>query len=167
MDYQCGDRTVTRFPAAIPSKVEIFKAAPSGKGMAIDSKGNAWITNTGGNGFKLEEKAKLLELKLTGKSQEIHQVIVDYSKRIVEGNITTLRPDGNEAPAARRSLPAEAPVGPLGCRDRRQRSGLDFRLSRRTGTHLCGTSPETCPPGMKMGDPIPRRADMSVAICSG
>ena len=41
-----GD-TVTRFPASDPSKVEVFSTGGgSGKGMAIDSKGNAWIANT-------------------------------------------------------------------------------------------------------------------------
>ena len=38
---------MTRFPASDPTKVEIFPTGGgSGKGMAIDSKGNAWITNT-------------------------------------------------------------------------------------------------------------------------
>ena len=43
-----GD-TVTRFPASDPSKVEVLPTGGhSGKGMAIDSKGNAWIANTVG-----------------------------------------------------------------------------------------------------------------------
>jgi streptogramin lyase len=48
--------TVTRFPASDPSKVETFKAAASGKGMAIDSKGSAWVTNTFGSGFVRSER---------------------------------------------------------------------------------------------------------------
>ena len=34
--------------------------------MAIDSKGNAWVTNTMGSGLTLETKLRLLVLKLRG-----------------------------------------------------------------------------------------------------
>jgi len=45
----------------------VFKTGGhSGKGMAIDSKGNAWITNTLGSGLTVEAELRLLELKLTG-----------------------------------------------------------------------------------------------------
>ncbi len=61
-----GD-TVTRFPASDPTKIEVFPTGGgSGKGMAIDSKGNAWIANTVGAGLDLETKARLVYLKLTG-----------------------------------------------------------------------------------------------------
>jgi DNA-binding beta-propeller fold protein YncE len=54
-----GD-TVTRFPASDPSKVEVFPTGGhSGKGMAIDSRGNAWIANTAGKGLDMRLKAKL------------------------------------------------------------------------------------------------------------
>src|SRR5208282_4406922 len=61
-----GD-TVTRFPAADPGKVEVFKTGGgSGKGIAVDSKGNVWIANTVGSGLTLRTKLHLLELKMTG-----------------------------------------------------------------------------------------------------
>jgi hypothetical protein len=47
-----GDLTgasVTRFPAADPSKVEQFKTGYSGSGLGIDSRGNVWVTNRFGN----------------------------------------------------------------------------------------------------------------------
>ena len=50
IDSAIGDH-VTRFPASDPSKVEVFSSGGhSGKGMAVDSKGNVWITNTLGAG---------------------------------------------------------------------------------------------------------------------
>jgi hypothetical protein len=71
-----GD-TVTRFPASDPTKVEVLPTGGhSGKGMAIDSKGNAWITNTAGAGLSLETKLKMFELKLTGRLADIDKVVV-------------------------------------------------------------------------------------------
>ena len=43
---------VTRFPAADPSKVETFKTGVSGSGLAIDSRGNVWVTNRLGSGAR-------------------------------------------------------------------------------------------------------------------
>ncbi len=71
-----GD-TVTRFPASDPTKVEVFKTGGhSGKGMAIDSKGNVWITNTLGAGLTLETKLKLLDLKLRGRMADADQIVL-------------------------------------------------------------------------------------------
>ena len=147
--------TVTRFPAADPSKVEVFKlGGHSGKGMAIDSKGNAWITNTLGSGLKPEEKAKLLALKLTDKTQEIHRAIVDYAKSHRQGNITMLQPDGNQAPGGSTFTADGALWAPWGVAI----DGNDqVWISTLVGSNLvrlCGASPETCPSGMKTGDPI-------------
>src|SRR5262249_46391619 len=36
---------VARFSAADPSKVQTFKTGVSGSGLAIDSRGNVWVTN--------------------------------------------------------------------------------------------------------------------------
>ena len=41
-----------------------------GKGMAIDSQGNTWITSTGGDALPLSIKARLLKLELAGKLSE-------------------------------------------------------------------------------------------------
>ena len=42
---------VTRFPAADPSKAEKFKTAINNSGMAIDSRGDVWVTNRFGTGL--------------------------------------------------------------------------------------------------------------------
>jgi streptogramin lyase len=63
-----GDR-VTRFPASDPSKVEVFPTGGgSGKGMPIDSKGNAWITNTAGSGLTLETMLCAFEISAEKKA---------------------------------------------------------------------------------------------------
>ena len=54
-------KAVTRFPASDPSKVEVFSSGGhSGKGMAVDSKGNVWVANTVGPGLTWETDLRLL-----------------------------------------------------------------------------------------------------------
>src|SRR5262249_55428783 len=73
----------------------------SGKGMAIDSQGNAWITNTLGTGLDLAMKLRLLELKLTGQMSQLHRVLFDYlNENQALGSISMLRPDGAPAPGS-------------------------------------------------------------------
>jgi len=112
-----GD-TVARFPASDPSKVEVFPTGGhSGKGMAIDSQGNAWIANTLGSGLDLRVKAKLLELKLTGQMSQFHRVVFDYLNANPSlGSISMLRPDGTPAPGS--PFHAGGSWGSWGC-DRR------------------------------------------------
>jgi hypothetical protein len=150
-----GD-TVARFPASDPSKVEVFPTGGhSGKGMAIDSQGNAWITNTMGDGLDLEVKAKLLEMKLTGRAAEFHRVIYDYlHSHPGLGSISMLRPDGSSAPGSP-FHGGGSTWGSWGV----VIDGNDQVWSSNFGsngsiTHLCGARTETCPPGMKTGDPI-------------
>ncbi len=148
-----GD-TVTRFPASDPSKVETFKAGASGKGMAIDSKGNAWITNTLGSGLPLDVKLHLLELKLTGNLGEIDRVVVNWAMAHPGvGNVTALRPDGSEAPGS----PFDGGGSTWGAWGVAIDGNDQVWISDFVGrsiTQLCGARTDTCPPGMKMGDPI-------------
>jgi len=148
-----GD-TVTRFPASDPSKVEVLPTGGhSGKGMAIDSKGNAWITNTLGDGLSLWTKLKLLWLKLDEKMNEANPVVLaDLFGNPGKGSVSMLRPDGSPAPGS----PFKAPGlwGPWG-------AAIDGNdqvwISNFVGgdlMNLCGVRTETCPPGMKTGDPI-------------
>jgi len=147
--------TVTRFPASDPSKVEVLPTGGhSGKGMAIDSKGNAWITNTGGKGLDLRVKAKLLELKVTGKMKELDQTLIDWLKKNRRGSVTMLRPDGKQAPGGSVFTAGDRLWAPWGAAI----DGDDHVwISELIGTNLielCGAETETCPPGMKTGDPI-------------
>jgi hypothetical protein len=69
--------------------------------MAIDSKGNAWITNTVGEGLDLAVKLKILELKVTGRMGQVHRVVFDYLKdKPGRGSVSMLRPDGSPTPGS-------------------------------------------------------------------
>ena len=146
--------TVTRFPASDPSKVEVFPTGGgSGKGMAIDSQGNAWITNTAGDGLTLEMKLKLLDLKLTGRMSEMHRVLFDWlnSNRSI-GSISMLRPDGAPAPGS--PFHGGGTWGSWGVVIDGNDQIWSSNFAGASITHLCGARTETCPPGMKTGDPI-------------
>jgi hypothetical protein len=150
-----GD-TVTRFPASDPSKVEVFPTGGhSGKGMAIDSQGNAWITNTMGEGLDLKMKLKLLDMKLTGKMSAFHSVAYNYlhGHRGL-GSVSMLRPDGRPAPGS----PFHGGGSTWGSWgvviDGNDQVWISNFGSDGSITHLCGARTETCPPGMKTGDPI-------------
>jgi hypothetical protein len=150
-----GD-TVTRFPASDPSKVEVFPTGGhSGKGMAIDSQGNAWITNTMGEGLDLKIKLELLEMKLTGKMAAFHSVVYNYlhGHRGL-GSVSMLRPDGSPAPGS----PFHGGGSTWGSWgvviDGNDQVWISNFGSDGSITHLCGARTETCPPGMKTGDPI-------------
>jgi DNA-binding beta-propeller fold protein YncE len=147
--------TVTRFPASDPSQVQVFTiGGHSGKGMAIDSKGNAWITATAGEGLSPEVKLHILELKLTGNMKELDRVIIDWLKTHRRGNVTMLRPDGTQAPGGSVFNGGGATWAAWGAAI----DGNDHVwISSLIGTNLvelCGIRTETCPPGMKTGDPI-------------
>jgi len=148
-----GD-TVTRFPASDPSKVEVFPTGGhSGKGMAIDSQGNAWITNTLGTGLDLRMKLKLMELKLTGQMGQLHRVLFDYLNANPSlGSISMLRPDGAPAPGS--PFHAGGTSGSWGVVIDGDDQVWSSNFTGASITHLCGVRTETCPPGMKTGDPI-------------
>jgi len=149
-----GD-TVTRFPASDPSKVEVLPTGGhSGKGMAIDSKGNAWIANTLGEGLSLWTKLHLLWLKLDEKMDEADPVVLaDLFSHPGLGSISMLRPDGTPGPGS----PFNGGGSTWGTWAIAI-DGNDQVWASNFGapqiTHLCGARPETCPPGMKTGDPI-------------
>ena len=146
--------TVARFPASDPSRVEVFPTGGhSGKGMAIDSKGNAWITNTAGDGLNLETKLKLLDLKLTGRMSEMHRVLFDWliNNRSI-GSISMLRPDGTPAPGS--PFHGGGAWGSWGVVIDGNDQVWSSNFAGASITHICGVRTETCPPGMKTGDAI-------------
>jgi streptogramin lyase len=149
-----GD-TVTRFPASDPSKVEVFPTGgASGKGMAIDSRGDAWITNTFGEGLDLLIKAKLLELKLTGNMKDLNRVMVDWAATHRRGSVTMLRPDGSQAPGGSVFAADGSLWAPWGAAIDGDDHVWISELVGGNLIELCGIRTETCPPGMKTGDPI-------------
>jgi hypothetical protein len=153
-----GD-TVTRFPASDPSKVEVFRTGGgSGKGMAIDSKGNAWIANTLGTGLTLETKLRLLSLKLRGASlSAIDQVVLkDLVSHPGLGSVSMLRPDGSPAPGSPFNPGSIWGAWAVSI-DGDDHVWVSNFVPNGGITELCGARTETCPPGMKTGDPISPR----------
>ena len=156
VDSAIGDH-VTRFPASDPGKVEVFSSGGhSGKGMAVDSKGNVWITNTLGAGLSLETDARLLAAKLTGASLSgMDQIALhDLLTHPGLGSVSVLRADGSPAPGS--------PFNPTGSIwgawavsiDGNDHAWVSNFAPDGGITELCGARTETCPAGMKMGDAI-------------
>ena len=150
-----GD-TVTRFPVSDPSKVEIFPTGGgSGKGMAIDSKGNAWIANTAGAGLTLETKLRLLELKLTGATlTAIDKVVLgDLLSHPGLGSVSMLRSDGSPMPGSPFNPGSIWGAWAVSI-DGDDHAWISNFAPGGGLTELCGARTETCPPGLKTGDPI-------------
>ena len=156
VDNAIGDK-VARFPASDPSKVEVFSTGGhSGKGMAVDSKGNVWIANTLGPGLSLETDARLLLAKLSGASLTgMDQLALhDLMSHPGLGSVSMLRPDGSPAPGS--------PFNPTGSIWGAWAVSIDgndhvwvSNFAPGGGiTELCGARTETCPAGMKTGDAI-------------
>ena len=156
VDNAIGDN-VARFPAGNPSQVEVFSTGGhSGKGMAVDSKGNVWIANTLGSGLTLETDARLLLAKLEGKPLAgMDQIaLADLLSHPGLGSVSMLRPDGTPAPGS--------PFNPTGSIWGAWAVSIDgndhvwiSNFAPGGGiTELCGARTETCPAGMKTGDAI-------------
>jgi hypothetical protein len=120
--------------------------------MAIDSRGNAWITNTAGAGFPLEAKLRMLELKLFDRLYELHRVLFGYLIEDKLGSISMLRPDGTPGPGSPYSGGGAFGSWAIAIDGNDQVWSSNF--GGRSITHLCGARTETCPPGMNTGDPI-------------
>ena len=122
---------VTRFPASDPSKVENFKVGYSSSGLAIDSKGNVWVTDRFGNGL-----LGMMHLVEHGRPAEARRRCGGV--RLFDED--HVRADGR--PVRRQREPAEAgrdplsgfavhrrrPAGPVGGGGRRRRQCLDFQF---------------------------------------
>ncbi len=159
-----GSRTpfgdfVTRFPAADPTKVDRFKTGYSGSGLAIDSRGNAWVTNRLGSSARGGDvlKQNIEEAKRTGDYSDAILVRAMSKQTAGDdggGSVTLLRPDGSEPPGSPfvgPNLPGPWAVVVDGD-DHAWVSNFPAPWGRIA--HLCGARTETCPPGMKTGDPI-------------
>jgi hypothetical protein len=150
-----GD-TVTRFPASDPTKVEVLPTGGgSGKGVAIDSQGNAWIANTLGTGLTLATKLQLLEMKLTGGTMTAmsEDILHDLFAHPGLGSVSMLRSDGSAAPGS--PFNPGSIWGAWGVSIDGNDHVWVANFAPNGGiTELCGVRTETCPPGMKTGDAI-------------
>lgn len=148
---------VTRFPASDPAKAERFKTGLSGSGLAIDSQGHVWVTNRFGNSAQgaavLEQLVKIA--KDGGNPDPLLTRTMSKQQGGPDGgSISLLKPDGAPFPGSPfvgGGLPGPWAVVVDG-NDNIWIS--NFAMPNSPIAHLCGTRPETCPPGMKTGDQI-------------
>jgi streptogramin lyase len=158
-----GSDTVTRFPANDPGKAELFKVGFAPRAVAIDSQGNAWVANTVGHP-DTAEKLALIKVKLEAKAEsfagseskadeEANEWINLYEilDKYPGGDVSMIRPDGTVLPPfnANKSI-----IGPWGIAIDGNDNIWVANSTGRSVTQLCGVRTETCPPGLKTGDPI-------------
>jgi len=153
---------VTRFRASDPSKPEKFHTSGfSLSGMNVDSRGNVWVTNRFGR--SPAGIAAFLAIVLTAKTggnpdRLLTQTLAAQSFGGLGtggGSVAMLKPDGTPAPGSPFSGPSLP--GPWAIAVDGDDQIWVSNFARSTGgpiAHLCGVRTETCPPGMKTGDPI-------------
>jgi hypothetical protein len=150
---------VTRFPATDPSKVENFKTGINNSGLAIDSRGDVWVTNRFGTG--LLGMAHLVDmgirLKLKGVAPASDYLTSTMSKQrggSHGGSVTLLRPDGTQFPGS--PFKGGGLPGPWAAAvDGNDNVWIsNFAMPSSPIVELCGVRTENCPPGMKTGDQI-------------
>ncbi len=158
-----GSNTVTRFPASDPGKAEQFEVGFAPRAVAIDSRGNAWVANTVGHP-DTAEKLALIKVKLESKVEglvspeskadeeakawiSLFKVLSDYPG----GDVSMIRPDGSVLPPfdGNKSL-----IGPWGVAIDGNDNVWIANSTGRSVAQLCGVRVETCPRGLKTGDPI-------------
>ena len=158
-----GSNVVTRFPANDPGKAEEFKVGYAPRAIAIDSRGNAWVANTIGQP-DTAEKIAFIEAKLKAMAEsfegsmsekertakawiQLYEIVTKFRG----GDISLVRPDGNV------SGPFDGGKsinGPWGIAIDGNDNVWVANSTGRSITQLCGVRIETCPPGLKTGDPI-------------
>jgi hypothetical protein len=148
---------VTRFPASDPSKAETFKVGFSAGGMAIDGQGNVWVANHLGNSETGRALlAKAVEVAQSGGNPDppLIRAMVAMREGPEGGSVTILRPDGSPAlgsPVYRGGIVVPWAIAVDG-NDHIWIS--NFTSPSAPVAELCGYRTDTCPPGMKVGDPI-------------
>jgi streptogramin lyase len=152
-----GSDWVSRFSASDPSKVETFKVGFCPSGMAVDSKGNVWVTNRLGSSMHgAEVLRQMLEIAKTGGNMDpVLTLNMSTQKAGPDGgSVSVLRPDGSQF-----SFSPITGYGLSGPWAAAVDGNDNVWISNFTGSQagiveICGTRPETCPAGKKMGDPI-------------
>jgi streptogramin lyase len=157
-----GSNTVIRFPASDPGKVEEFTVGFSPHAIAIDSQGNAWVGNLVGHP-STKEKAALIEQKLKSKFEAMKGMSDDEraAKEWIDlwaivseypgGDVSMIRPDGTVLGPFNGG---GSITGPWGIAIDGNDNVWVSSSTSQSITQLCGVRPETCPPGLKTGDPV-------------
>ena len=158
-----ASNTVTRFPAANPADAEEIEVGFSPHAIAIDSRGNAWVGNLVGHP-RLKEKLDLVKQKLQAWAEaregsmsaddiaanmwaNLWGIISEYPG----GDVSMITPDGTVHGPFNAGGAITAPWGIA--IDGNDNVWVASSTSHSV-TQLCGVRPETCPPGLKTGDPI-------------
>lgn len=158
-----GSNTVTRFPASDPGNAVEFEVGYSPHAIAIDSKGNAWVANSIGYPGTKEKlafvkeklKAKMASHKGSMSSDERAAKewidLWEISDKYPGGDVSMIRPDGTVLGPfdAGKSMNGAWGISI----DGNDNVWVSNSMSH-TITQLCGVHTETCPPGLKTGDPI-------------
>ena len=155
-----GADHVTRFPASDPSQVQNFSVGYNSSGLAIDSRGNVWVTNRFGSG--LLGMAHLIDmgvrLKLAGVTAASDYLTRQMSEQqggtLNAGSVSLLQPDGT--PYAGSPFTGGGLPGPWAAAvDGNDNVWIsNFAGASSPIVELCGTNTANCPPGMKTGDQI-------------
>ena len=155
--------TVTRFPASNPANAEEIEVGFSPHAVAIDSQGNAWVGNLIGHP-DTREKLALVKQKLESKAEALAGTMSaddiaanmwahlwDIISEYPGGDISMITPDGKVHGPFNADGAITAPWGIA-------IDGNDNVWVASSTSHsvsqLCGVRTETCPPGLKTGDPI-------------
>ncbi len=158
-----SSNTVTRFPASDPGNAEEIKVGFSPHAVAIDSQGNAWVGNLIGHPGTLEKLA-LVKQKLEGRAEawegsmsaderaanmwvNLWDIINEYPG----GDVSMITPDGTVHGPFNAG---GAITGPWGIAIDGNDNVWVASSTSHSVTQLCGVRTETCPPGLKTGDPI-------------
>jgi len=158
-----GSNTVTRFPASDPANAEEIEVGYSPHAVAIDSQGNAWVGNLIGHP-STKEKLALIKQKLESKLETLQgsmsaddiaasmwanlwAIISEYPG----GDISMIAPDGTVHGPFNAG---NAITGPWGLAIDGNDNIWVASSTSQSVTQLCGVRTETCPTGLKTGDPI-------------
>jgi len=158
-----SSNTLTRFPASDPGNAEEIEVGYSPHAIAIDSRGNAWVGNLIGHPStkeKLDLAKQALEAKLeawkgTMSADDIAANIWANLWHIISeypgGDLSMISPDGTVHGPFNA---AGAITGPWGVAIDGNDNVWVASSTSQSVTQLCGVRTDTCPPGLKTGDPI-------------
>lgn len=157
---------VTRFPANDPMHVTTFTAGYSGSGLAVDSRGNVWVTNRLGNSPRaaITTFDMLFAFKVNyngdpDPADRVARVLVDAMAaqtpgRRSGGSVTVFRPDGTQPPFSPIAGAGIAAPWAVAIDGDDHVWVSNFNSATAGIVELCGVRVERCPPGVRTGQAI-------------